>query len=154
LIAGQHEYSVQGPGQQSIKQWAETTIQELKKYTDRPIKFRPHPRARYGTNYKVTGCEVENPRLIPNTYDSYNFNYNYHCVINFNSGPAVQAAINGCPVICDASSLACSVSDKIENIENIKLPDREDWFLKLCHTEWTVDEIRQGIPLLRLMPYL
>ena len=38
----------------------------------------------------------------------------------------------------------------IENIENILLPDREVWFLKLCHTEWLVDEIAKGIPLKRL----
>jgi hypothetical protein len=30
------------------------------------------------------------------------------------------------------------------------LPDRTDWFIKLCHTEWTVSEIEQGLPFLRL----
>jgi hypothetical protein len=154
LIAGQHELSIQWEKQPSVKSWVETTVNEIKKYTDRQIKFRPHPRAHYGTNNRVSGVEIERPILIPGTYDSYNFNYNYHCVINFNSGPAVQAAINGCPVICNSSSLAYPVSDKIENIEKIKLFDREDWFIKLCHTEWTVEEINQGIPLLRLMSYL
>jgi hypothetical protein len=70
--------------------------------------------------------------------------------VNHNSGPAVQAAIAGVPIICDSSSLAYPVSDKFENIENIALPDRQEWFLKLCHTEWTVEEIAQGIPLQRL----
>jgi hypothetical protein len=154
LIAGQHELSVQWENQPTIKSWVQATVNEIKKYTDRSIKFRPHPRAHYGTNYQVSGVEIERPILVPGTYDSYNFNYNYHCVINFNSGPAVQAAINGCPVICNSSSLAYPVSDRIENIENVKLFDREDWFIKLCHTEWTVEEITQGIPLLRLMSYL
>jgi hypothetical protein len=154
LIAGQHELSVQWEKQPTIKSWVETTVNEIKKYTDRSIKFRPHPRAHYGTNHRVSGVEIERPILVPGTYDSYNFNYNYHCVINFNSGPAVQAAINGCPVICDSSSLAYPVSDKIKSIENVKLFDREDWFTKLCHTEWSVEEITQGIPLSRLMPYL
>jgi hypothetical protein len=71
-------------------------------------------------------------------------------VINHNSGPAVQAAINGTPTICDPSSLAFPMSEKWENLENPQLPNREDWFLKLCHTEWTVDEIAQGIPINRL----
>ena len=88
--------------------------------------------------------------MLPNTYDSFDFDYNYHCVINYNSGPTVQAAINGVPVICDQSGLAYPVSDRLENIENIQLPNREEWFLKLCHTEWTVDEISQGIPLSRI----
>jgi phage/plasmid-associated DNA primase len=36
------------------------------------------------------------------------------------------------------------------DIENLKYPDRELWFTKLCHTEWTVDEIAQSQPFLRL----
>jgi hypothetical protein len=66
----------------------------------------------------------------------------------------VQAAINGTPVICDPTSLAASVSDSWQNLESIQLPNRDDWYLGLCHTEWTVDEIAQGIPLMRLAPYL
>jgi hypothetical protein len=37
-------------------------------------------------------------------------------------------------------------------LENPTLPNREEWFLKLCHTEWTVEEIAQGVPLARLFP--
>jgi hypothetical protein len=44
------------------------------------------------------------------------------------------------------------LSSKLENIETPILPDRTEWFLKLTHTEWTVEEISQGIPLQRLMP--
>ena len=89
---------------------------------------------------------------MPNTYDDFNILYGYHCVINYNSGPAVQAAIQGVPVLCDSSSLASPVSTSWETLENPQLPDREEWFLKLCHTEWTVKEIAQGIPLRRLLP--
>jgi hypothetical protein len=94
--------------------------------------------------------QIEIPKQIPGTYDNFDIDYNYHCVINFNSGPAVQAAIDGTPIICNLSSLAADISGSISDIENIKLPDRSDWFLKLCHTEWTIDEISQGIPLKRL----
>jgi hypothetical protein len=93
---------------------------------------------------------VERPTRIPNTYDSFDIFYNYHCVINHNSGPAVQAAINGVPVLCDSSSLAADISIKWSELDNPYVPDRAEWFLKLCHTEWTVDEIRQGTPISRL----
>jgi hypothetical protein len=63
----------------------------------------------------------------------------------------LQAALNGTPVVCDRTSLAAEISEKIENIENPVLLDREDWFLKLCHSEWTVEEISAGIPLDRLI---
>jgi hypothetical protein len=75
-------------------------------------------------------------------------------VVNHNSGPAVQAAIHGTPIICDSSSLAGEITGKFEDIETVELPDREDWFLQLCHTEWTVNEIAQGIPMKRLIPLI
>jgi hypothetical protein len=66
----------------------------------------------------------------------------------------VQAAINGIPIICDSSSLAFPVSEIWQNLENPQLPNRDEWFLQLCHTEWTVEEITQGIPLARLQNIL
>ena len=72
-------------------------------------------------------------------------------MINHNSGPAVQAAIQGVPVLCDMSSLAAELSFDWSQIDQPTLPDRQQWFLRLCHTEWTVEEICQGIPLGRLI---
>jgi len=68
-----------------------------------------------------------------------------------NSGPAVQAAIQGVPVLCDSTSLASDLSITWDQIETPMMPDRQEWFLRLCHTEWTVEEISQGMPLARLM---
>ena len=91
------------------------------------------------------------PKPVPSTYDDFNFDYNYHCIVNHNSGPAVRAAINGIPVITDSTSLAYPISDIMENIENPTVKDRSEWFLKLLHTEWTVDEISSGIPTQRIL---
>jgi hypothetical protein len=54
------------------------------------------------------------------------------------------------PVLCDQSSLAADLSVKWSELDSPSLPDRTEWFVKLCHTEWTVEEIRQGIPITRL----
>jgi hypothetical protein len=148
LIAGQNKASQQWIDQPAMTKWVEESVANIRKYSDRNIVFRPHPRSVITVN--IPGVIVELPKQIPNSYDDFDINYNYHCVVNHNSGPAVQAAIAGVPIICDSSSLAYPVSDKFENIENIALPDRQEWFLKLCHTEWTVEEIAQGIPLQRL----
>jgi len=148
LIACQHERSLQWEGQPSMAEWAKRKVAEIRKFTEKDIVIRPHPRSPFVLN--IAGVQVEQPRKIPNSYDSFDIDYNYHCVINHNSGPAVQAAINGIPVICDRSSLAFPVSEQIENIDNPTLPDRAEWFLKLCHTEWTVDEISKGLPIQRL----
>jgi hypothetical protein len=148
LIATQHRASLQWEGQPSMQQWVQQTVSELRQYTDRKIIVRPHPRSLISVS--LPNVVMETPKLIPGSYDDFDINYQYHCVINHNSGPAVQAAIKGMPIICDFTSLAASMSNSISNIENLQFPDREDWFLKLCHTEWTVDEIAQGIPLARL----
>jgi hypothetical protein len=148
LIATQHAKSLQWVGQPSMEQWVKNTIEKIKNYSDRKIVVRPHPRSIL--REKFVDAVIELPIKIVNSYDDFNINYDYHCVINHNSGPAVQSAINGTPTICDPTSLAFPVSENWENLENPQLPDREEWFLKLTHTEWTVEEIAQGIPLKRL----
>jgi hypothetical protein len=150
LIAAQHERSLQWQGMPSMRQWCESIIEQIQSKTSRKIVVRPHPRSPF--SLQIPNVTVEHPQKIINTYDDFNISYNYHCVVNHNSGPAVQAAINGIPVLCDSSSLAGELSTNWENLENPSLPDREEWFLKLCHTEWTVPEIEQGIPLQRLLP--
>ena len=152
LIATQHQKSLQWQGMPAMDQWVKETVEKIKVYTDRKIVVRPHPRSPLRLN--LPGVEVEIPKKLPGTYDDFDIDYNFHCVVNHNSGPALQAAINGVPCICDYSSLAYPVSSKFEEIEEISLPDREEWFLKLCHTEWTIDELAQGIPLKRLEPFI
>jgi len=148
LIACQHQESLQWQGMPAMKDWVADTIEKIKQHTHRRIRVRYHPRSAFP--FKQSGVEVERPTRIPNTYDDFDIFYNYHCVINHNSGPAVQAAINGVPVLCDSSSLAADLSIKWSELDNPYVPDRTEWFLKLCHTEWTVEEIRQGTPISRL----
>jgi len=152
LIACQHSSSLQWEGMPALADWVKDTVRQIEQYSTRSIVVRPHPRSPF--NLTVGSVQFEKPKKIPQTYDDFDIDYDYHCVINHNSGPAVQAAINGVPVICDKSSLAYPVSSSFENIESIALPDRDGWFLKLCHTEWTVEEIRQGIPISRILSHL
>lgn len=148
LIACQHEKSLQWRGMPTMKKWTEQIIEVLKSQTSRRIVVRPHPRHPF--TIKIPNVLLDHPKKIPGTYDDFNIFYGFHCVINHNSGPAVQALINGTPVICNSTSLAGDLSNNLHQIENLQYFSREDWFLKLCHTEWTVEEIRQGIPIARL----
>ena len=148
LIACQHHSSLQWEGMPIMKVWCESIISKIRERTHHRIIVRPHPRSPFSFN--MPNVLVEKPQKIPNSYDDFNIFYNYHCVINHNSGPAVQAAIHGVPILCDSSSLAAPLSNAWETLDNPVLPDREEWFLKLCHTEWTVKEIKKGIPFERL----
>lgn len=148
LICGQLPESLQWQGMPAMDQWVSDVVAKVQTFTDRKIIVRPHPRAII--QCRIAGVELEIAKKIANSYDDFDIDYDHHCVINHNSGPGVQAAIYGTPVICDSTSLAGCVSDRYENIETICLPDRTEWFLRLCHTEWTVDEISQGIPIRRI----
>lgn len=149
LIAAQHERSLQWEGQPSMTKWAREIIERIRQYSDRPIVVRPHPRSPF--SFSSPNVKVTTPQRVPNTYDDFNIDYGVHCVVNHNSGPGVQAAIAGTPIIVDNTSLAAPVSDVLANIETVQLPDRTEWFNRLCHTEWTRDEIAQGLPQARLI---
>jgi hypothetical protein len=150
LIVGQHERSLQWQGQPNTTAWLRQKIVEIRKITARPVVFRPHPRHPINMS-SVPDVIFERPNKLSNTYDKFDINFGYHCVISHNSGPGIQAVIQGTPIICDQSSLAYPVSQSMTAINNISLPDREDWFHKILHTEWTVEEIREGIPQRRIL---
>lgn len=148
LIACQHQESLQWQGMPAMKDWVTDTVNKIQQHTHRRIIVRYHPRSSFP--FKHAGVLVERPLRVPNTYDDYDIFYNYHCVINHNSGPAVQASILGVPVLCDKSSLAAPVSIDWSELDRPHVPDREQWLIQLCHTEWTVAEIAQGVPISRI----
>ena len=150
LIAAQHENSLQWTSSLTVRNWIIDQIEKIRAHTDRPIVIRPHPRFFIG---EFTGKNVfmSTPTKIANTYDKYDLNFDYSVVINYNSGVAVQAVINGTPVITDASSLAHDISINLDQLNNTYLPDRMEWLEKIVHTEWTMEEIALGQPLERLL---
>lgn len=150
LLAGQHQSSLQWQGQPALNQWVRDKISEIRKFTDRPIVVRPHPRCHIEKIFE-NGIVTESPIKLPNTYDRFDIDFKYHCIINHNSGPGIQSAISGCPIIVDQTSLAYPVSTTIEQIETPNLPDRHQWFIEILHTEWTIEEIAHGIPQKRLL---
>jgi len=152
LVTAQHVKSLQWEGMPTPERWLSDTIDKIRRYSARPIVVRPHPRSRFVVNQE--NCSLELPQIVRSSYDDYDITYDCHCVINHCSGPTVQAAIEGTPVICDPSGLAYPVSEKWENLENLILPDREEWFLRICHTEYLVDEIAGGLPIMNLQDYL
>jgi hypothetical protein len=152
LIACQHRSSLQWQDMPPTESWIRKIVDTVKQYSDRKIVVRPHPRS--PLSLVSNEFEIKKPQKILETYDDFDIKYNFHCVINHNSGPSVQSAINGTPTICDISSLAYPVSSTFEQIENVILPDRSKWFIELAHTEWTLEEIASGMPLSRLIDYL
>lgn len=150
LIAGQHPKSLQVTSLGSQEQWVGQTVAALRQVTDRPIVYRPHPRATLYQDQLPAGIAIEKPKPVPNTYDHFDLHFDYHAVVNYNSGPGIQAAISGTRPIVDSSSLAWPVSIAMENLDRPYDIDRDQWLVEICHTEYTIAEIEQGVYLQRL----
>ena len=85
------------------------------------------------------------------SYDMFDINYNFHTVLNYCSGPGINAVIAGSNVLVDKKSLASPMSIKLTEIENPpKKRNKDKWLVQISHTEYTVDEIEQGLWLTRL----
>jgi len=157
VIAAQHARSLQVVGLVSIEGWIVQQVEQLRTVTDRPIVVRPHPRSLLewaGLVHLPADVKVEHPNKIPGTYDSYDLTFDCHALVNHNSGPGIQAAIAGIPTIVDQTSLAYPVSIALQDIDKPYMIDRRQWLIEICHTEYTVQEIQQGLWLKRLQSQL
>jgi hypothetical protein len=160
LIAAQHNKSLQWEGMPTLEDWTLQTISKVKKYTDRSIVVRYHPRClpfvphhrfkMFAQQHNLQNVTQEIPRIMHGSYDMFDINYNFHTVLNYCSGPGINAVIAGANVSVDKKSLASPMSIKLTEIENPPKKDRDKWLVQISHTEYTVDEIEQGLWLTRL----
>jgi hypothetical protein len=152
VIAMQRQDSEQWHGLPPMNQWLESTVAEIRKHSDRPIVIRPHPRS--GCNMPP-GCLIDRPQFTAGSYDDFDFERvldTAHCVLNWNSGPGPQALIQGVPAFVGPSSLASPIANwDFSQIENPPKSERSIWLEQLAHTEWTVEEIKTGLPFKRLV---
>ena len=152
VIAMQRQDSEQWHGLPPMNQWLESTVAEIRKYSNRPIVIRPHPRS--GCNIP-SGCLIDRPQFTAGSYDDFDFDRvleSAHCIVNWNSGPGSQALIAGVPAFVGPSSLASPIANwDFSQIENPSKSERSVWLEQLAHTEWTVEEIKTGLPFRRLI---
>ena len=153
LICGQHDKSLQWQDMPPMSQWVMNTIQFIRAQTDRPIIFRPHPRCPLpAIEHEFKNVKREQPRQTPGSYDDFDINYsNIWATVSWSSNPGIHSIINGVPAFTGPSSLAFDVADQnLRNIETPLYPDRTQWLNDYAWTEFTVEEISQGLPLKRL----
>jgi hypothetical protein len=154
VIAAQHDRSLQVAGLNNMTDWVKHKIQQVRQHTDRNIKVRPHPRCRLDLAQLPRDIVIEQPKPMANTYDSFDMRFDYHAVVNHNSGPGVQAAIAGCRPIVHESSLAAPVGISLADIEKPYDRDLDTWLVQICHTEYTLEELHAGTWLKRIQSAL
>ena len=152
LICGQHDKSLQWQHMPRMSNWLLDTVKTIQKHTNRPIVFRPHPRCPLPDiekEFKNVYRQV--PTKLAGTYDDFDMKFNnIHATISYSSNPGIHSIINGVPAFVGTSSLAYDVGNDIDFLHDIEEPhmgDRQHWLNNYAHTEWTVEEISQGLPL-------
>jgi hypothetical protein len=153
LIAGQHDKSLQWQDMPRMSNWFLQTYDEIRKHTDRPIIFRPHPRCRL--EHIESGLKYvyrQDPVHIGGTYDDFDMGFdNVFCTISWSSNPGIHSVIDGVPAFVGPDSLAYPVAGhNLELINYPQTPDRKQWLNDYAWTEYTTDEIEAGLPLNRL----
>jgi len=140
-----------------INEWCIDTVKTLREYTDRPIQIRTHP----GVSEKGMGnhedlfkqfafANFENVTFINGKEVPWKDNLeDAYCVVTYSSGLAIDAVLNGFPVIaCDEGNFAWNVAEtKLKNIENLNLSSEEEvqqWLYNLAYCQWTTDEMESG----------
>lgn len=148
LIALQRPDSNQWHGLPDQESWLTSIVSQIKQQSQRSIMIRPHPR--YPLVRGMANIDINTPCRVPGTYDDFDFNHclqNTWAVVNWNSSPGVISVLNGVPAFVGSSSLAAPVANlDITQIENPATPDRDQWCNDLAWTEWTMQEMQQGIP--------
>ena len=155
IICGQNTNSHQWRNNLPMSKWFEQQIIDIRKYTDKPIIIRPHPRNHVTLDVKkFNNVEIVSPRRDNKTYDDTDLAERLKsawALVSYSSNPAMTAAINGIPVYVSEASLSYEIGNtSFENINNPKMPDRQSWANKIAYTEWWPDEIEQGIPWQRI----
>ena len=151
VICGQHDASEQWKGLPRMDQWIVQQINEIRKYTTRPILVRPHPR--HNINFKesnFSNVKLRHPKRDYKTYDDTDFKATLErtwAVVNHSSNPAIEAVIRGVPVFVSESSLCHDVGNiNLADINTPAMPNRVNWANKLAYTEWFPNEIENGLP--------
>ena len=116
-----------------LETWLNTTIEEIKNHTDRPIVIRK-----------------KQSRTVRMTEDTMEMALaqDVHCLVTFSSIAAGEALLLGKPAITlgpNAAAPLCSQS--ISEIENPKIPTLDEvkaWAANLAYNQFTEAEMRNG----------
>jgi len=152
LICLQHDKSEQWKNMPTLENYVLDTVQKIRQHTNRKIIIRSHPRCPLPAQLRLDNVFYEIPKQIQKTYDDFDLNFhNAWAVVSWSSNPGIHAVMNGIPAFVGEQSLAYDVANHdFSTIEMPNMPDRTQWLNDYANTEWTTEEISQGIPFSRL----
>ena len=113
--------------------WLEETVEQIKRYTDRPIRVRYKPRGR-GTS----GPSEATVPLSEDLKDAW-------CLVTSCSIAAIEAQCMGIPSIADNKSFAKEIAgQELADIEDPFFVGAEEWLYSLAYQQFTPEEFGNG----------
>lgn len=118
-----------------LSSWINETVEDVKKYTDRPIKVRERPVLRMDR----TKFDTFTDYIRDNTY----------CVVGYSSNALVESILKGIPVIALGPSATKSISfygiEGVNDIPDIDEDLRYAWLCHLSYRQFTNEEMFSGL---------
>jgi hypothetical protein len=130
-----------------VMAWCNSTIQEIRKYSDRPIVVRGHPGDKKLQSYlRLDLKNVSISNLDKNLKEELK---NAWATVVYNSSPGVASLIEGVPVFATDPNPNYSQYSEVANhslstIEAPTLYDRQKWIESISMSHWNFSELKSG----------
>ena len=113
--------------------WAARCAARLRAQTKRPVVIRSHP-----------GNDRPKRDLVVDLKNAW------ACVV-WSSGAGVHSLIAGIPTFCEAPFWILKSAAATGSVDDPVVADREAALERMCHAQWTCEEIARGEPFSRLL---
>jgi hypothetical protein len=143
--------------------WITETIKTIRKYSDREIIIRPHPRGiKKSGILHITGknVSVSNNLTIGGNQGGAGLEADLqqaYCVVTYNSLSAIESICEGIPTFAmHNGSMIWPIAHKdLSQIENLKYNiDITQWCNDIAYTQWTSEEQTKGEAWAHLKPLI
>jgi hypothetical protein len=132
---------------QNLMEWLDSTFAKIRQHSDRPIVLRWHP-----GDWKnfPTGVDFAQFGVILSPQDRHITEDLVNCwaLVCHNSTPSAVAPIEGIPAfITDDPGYSQGgdiANTDLSQIENPRMPDREQWIRKIAQCHWSFEDLRSG----------
>lgn len=127
------------------EQWERDAIREIRKYTKRPIIYRPKPSWKTARPIDGVGYSAPHDKTLEQDLRLC------HAVVTHHSNAAVDAIVEGIPAFCWGGVAAGMSSQDLSEIETPYFPTgRAEWIADIAYTQWCIAEMEAGRPWLHL----
>jgi hypothetical protein len=120
-------------------EWARGVVAELRRYTDRPIIYRPKPSWDGAVPIEGTHWSPPKENFVQTIRNAW-------AIVTHGSNACFEAALAGIPSIILGEAVAAPISSReIAAIEDPKCGKRGQWLANLAYRQWTEREMQRGL---------